>query len=389
MNASTMDTEYSEVDAVEDFTINENICYGPATSGTAEVSAANVTNDFNNNICGQRCETTEISAVDVMAGSDNIKSARLSEKHACSKIALVILSIIVIALLLALVGACIAFSTKISSIKSETASSQVASAQYAKNIELLNVSIESIKSSLRNVPVSIENINVSSCAALTPSSPSGYYWVWASNGSAVRVYCDMTRSCGGLTGGWMRVAVLDMTKSGQVCPTGLERINALYCRRIATDRGCSSVHFPSYRQSYTHICGRILGRQIDTPDAFESQDIFNGTYIDGVGLTYGTFRQHIWSFTGAQDASGCRCNNANSGRPLPPPEVGDNYFCDSGILWNGECQIPGTCCSFNNPPWFYRQLSKPTTDDIEMRVCRDRDRNDEDIHIQITEIYIR
>ena len=48
---------------------------------------------------------------------------------------------------------------------------------------------------------------VPTCAALPPSSPSGYYWVRASNGSAVRVYCDMTRSCGnGVTGGWTRVA---------------------------------------------------------------------------------------------------------------------------------------------------------------------------------------
>ena len=185
----------------------------------------------------------------------------------------------------------------------------------------------------------LSTFSVPSCAALPPFSPSGHYWVMTSYGSTVRVYCDMTRLCGGVTGGWMRVAELDMMKSGQVCPTGLERINALYCRRIATDHGCSSVPFPSYRQSYTHICGRIIGRQIDTPDAFESRDI-NGTYIDGVGLTYGTSRQHIWSFAGAQDAFGCPCNNANSGRPLPPPEVGDNYFCDSGILWNGECQRP-------------------------------------------------
>ena len=40
-----------------------------------------------------------------------------------------------------------------------------------------------------------------SCAALRGLSPSGYYWVRTSNGSAVRVYCDMTRSCGGVTGG--------------------------------------------------------------------------------------------------------------------------------------------------------------------------------------------
>ena len=52
----------------------------------------------------------------------------------------------------------------------------------------------------------LQALPVSSSAtlkALSPSSPSGYYWVRASNGSAVRVYCDMTRSCGGITGGWI------------------------------------------------------------------------------------------------------------------------------------------------------------------------------------------
>ena len=51
--------------------------------------------------------------------------------------------------------------------------------------------------------------HTSACATLvglSPSSPSGYYWVRAFNGSAARMYCDMTRSCGRVTGGWMRVA---------------------------------------------------------------------------------------------------------------------------------------------------------------------------------------
>ena len=43
-----------------------------------------------------------------------------------------------------------------------------------------------------------------SCAAVLlydPSSLSRHYWVQSFNGSAVRVYCDMTRSCGNITGG--------------------------------------------------------------------------------------------------------------------------------------------------------------------------------------------
>ena len=65
--------------------------------------------------------------------------------------------------------------------------------------------------------------NVISCTALPPSSPSGYYWVRASNGSVVRVYCDMTRSCGGVIGGWMRVADLDMTNSSHQCPRDFQQ----------------------------------------------------------------------------------------------------------------------------------------------------------------------
>ena len=53
----------------------------------------------------------------------------------------------------------------------------------------------------------------------------------------------------------------------------------------------------------------------------------------------------------------------------PPEFLGDDP------LWDGEgCEAPNTCCSFNTPPWFYKQLPQPTTDDIEMRVCRDEER---------------
>ena len=35
----------------------------------------------------------------------------------------------------------------------------------------------------------------------------------------VRVYCDMTTSCG--DGGWMRVASLDFSNASTSCPSGL------------------------------------------------------------------------------------------------------------------------------------------------------------------------
>ena len=51
-------------------------------------------------------------------------------------------------------------------------------------------------------------------------TPSGYYWLEASNGSTIRVYCNMTLSCKGVGGGWMQVAKLDMTNSSHQCPPG-------------------------------------------------------------------------------------------------------------------------------------------------------------------------
>ena len=54
-------------------------------------------------------------------------------------------------------------------------------------------------------------------------------------------------------------------------------------------------------------------------------------------------------------------------------------------LWNG-CN---GCCTPNTPPWFYKQLEPSTTDAIEMRVCRDESDDNEDIAIEIVEIYVQ
>ena len=132
--------------------------------------------------------------------------------------------------------------------------------------------------------------------------------------------------------------------------------------------------------------------------------------MDGVSLTRGTSKQHIWTFAGATSEnnenpmSKCSCINTNisSMVPHPPSYVGNDYFCDTAVehtadtsifyaddpLWDGAgCGPQNTCCSFNNPPWFYKQLPQNTTDDIEMRVCRNQGSDDEDIATEVVEIY--
>ena len=251
-----------------------------------------------------------------------------------------------------------------------------------------------------------------SCAALSPSSPSGYYWVRISNGSAVLVYCDMTLSCGGVTGGWMRVAELNMTDTSEQCPSGLVERNDNNIRRceIMND-GCSSTTYSTLNINYRKVCGRITGYQVGTTNAFHAYYHYsnvitiNSTYVDGISLTHGNPRQHIWTFAAALDRNDNVTGERSSHCPCrfdvnpfdPPPFVGEDYFCDAGNvefmtgetglqtdpLWDGtDC----LCCA--NPPWFYKQLPQPTTDDIEMRVCRDEGDN-EDIGLQEIEIYIQ
>ena len=47
-----------------------------------------------------------------------------------------------------------------------------------------------------------------------------------------------------------------------------------------------------------------------------------------------------------------------------------------------------TCCEFNNPPWFCKQLPQPTTDGIELRVRGDTSLSDEDTPLEVIEIYV-
>jgi hypothetical protein len=242
---------------------------------------------------------------------------------------------------------------------------------------------------------------VSSCVALNDlpwSSPSGYYWVRASNSSAVRVYCDMTRSCGGVTGGWMRVAELDMRNSSHRCPSGLQfsmiSFSKRICRINSVPAACSPTIAYSTVLEYSKVCGRIRAFPVGHLDGFQSYALarvstIDDNYVDGVSLTHGDPCQHIWTFS-AHSSGGCSCN---AGSAMPPSFVGTEYFCDidgGTELWQECTASRNSCCSLSNPPpWFYKHLMTPTTDSIEMRVCRDESRANEDIQIQAIDLYVR
>jgi len=177
--------------------------------------------------------------------------------------------------------------------------------------------------------------------------------------------------------------------------------------------GCSQITYPTYSTQYQRVCGRITAYQKGTTDAFYNHYSQNSSiasaYVDGVSITHGSLKHHIWTFAAANDEMRAdqwrcpcsRCDRNFTGRV--PSYVGNDYFCDSGTLlfpnpnqnyttnpiWDGTgCAPTSTCCNFNSPPWFCKKLPQPTTDDIELRVCRDQYGGDEDIQISLIEIYI-
>ena len=223
-----------------------------------------------------------------------------------------------------------------------------------------------------------------------------------------------TYTCNG-TPGWRRVVFINMTDTSYNCPTGLNltSYSKRTCGRSHTAAGCSSTTFSVGGFSYSRVCGRIRGYQWGATSAFwaYAQGI-DSYYVEGVSLTHGGVgrRQHIWTFAAgvtelANDfpSSSCPCDTGNYNHV--PAFVGNDFFCESGfhfswsyqfilfpddILWDGEnCISTSTCCQFNNPPWFTKNLPTATTDDIELRLCTDFTSGGEDIPIELIELYMQ
>ena len=232
------------------------------------------------------------------------------------------------------------------------------------------------------------------------TAPSGYYWISTSSGTAIRMYCEMNLThCGNTTGGWTRVAYINMTDPTETCPGGSRYISTpnRMCGRITSyGRECSSVALPPYEGSYTKVCGRALGYQYSAALAFfgyhySGQLSLDGAYVDGLSITYDSPKHHVWTFASGlskdQKQYRARCPCAPPplvGYTSAPPFVGDHFFCESGIsgnftqkwylddpLWDGKgCAEGSTCCDGPNRPWFYRELNNTVTESVEVQMCQ-------------------
>ena len=238
-----------------------------------------------------------------------------------------------------------------------------------------------------------------------PNSPSSFYDITNSTGYVENVYCHMTELCGS-DGPWTRVAHLNMSNPSEECPEGFHEYNwegVKSCGRVGSEGSCQPVKFPTNELQYTQVCGRVHGyAHLSTDGVFRhdsnSENNINAPYIDGVSLTYGYPRKHLWSFFAAHEGPGrsCPCSSLTS---LPSPSiVGEDYYCESrnppdsdDVLWDGkDCWTQEEdCCKNPNLPWFSKTLPEPTSDYIELRVCCDQESSNEDAPVSYYEIYVK
>ena len=196
-------------------------------------------------------------------------------------------------------------------------------------------------------------------------------------------------NCG--PGLWYRVAHLNMSDPSQQCPSVWREYDEIRaCGRPDSSGGSCATKCYLTGNQYSRVCGRVIGHPFETTDAFRP----SGENFDGINITSGAQRTHVWSYVTGHRNSDCPCSSTST-----PQSIGNRYYCESGTqtdannpLWDGQqcyhecCAGPGTNSS---PPWFSVQLPAPTTDMIEVSICADQRTNDEDILIGLLEIFVQ
>ena len=243
-----------------------------------------------------------------------------------------------------------------------------------------------------------------------------YYIVSVVTAADIDVYTkvDMeSETLGSEFEGWTLIAHLDL-KYQTDCPSPLEKIKVDgkdFCRVSSDESGCSSITY-STGTPYNRTRGLVRGYQKGTPDGFRASrdDGFriNDPYVDGISITMGNPRRHIWTYAAGLTSNGRYPNNncpcAVTPGSNPPIFVGKNYYCSSGCpdfperdhiyadtpLWQGtECtQGKDSCCTNVGLPWFYREFPAYQNDDIEVRICYNQAYSDEAIFIDKLLLYI-
>ena len=272
-------------------------------------------------------------------------------------------------------------------------------AMMAQERSLINRNIQILASS---VPIGLDSGHpASSCrslALLKPSFAPGYFWVQSANGSAERVHCVRMPDCGDDAQeiqGWQRIAHLSYENNISQCFDGLKSTEDSWCVQTSDMPGCSHTIFSTGKMNYSYVCASIIGYGINTPDAFQdivrisTEQVLSGNYVDGISLTYNTTSEmtHIWTLA-SHFIYTTNCEMSTEVEEI----VGTNYTCLPFKVSAGElphCRVGREASSDDcQPKTFFRALHRVTNSGIQMRLCRDQYRDDEDIAINKLDIYV-
>ena len=307
-------------------------------------------------------------------------------------------------------------ATKLMSIVNTLSNLKDTSMSTAGVVDDILVIVEELLG-LQNVSSLLNSISPVSCKdikTVLPNSPSGYYYVNGRN-----IYCNMDTLCSSGEG-WTRLAYLDMSDATQSCPSGFklyQQGGVRACGRQSNSPSCTSITFPTNGLSYTQICGKVIGYQYASTDAIYphsngQHNNLNSWYLEGVSITRGSPRQHVWSlmsgpYSVINDNSNCPCNTNSWQAGQIQSFVGSHYYCESGNpsgsgwshslyyadpLWDGQnCpSFEAPCCTNPNLPWFHRDYGNASsTDYLELRLCCDEGNSNEDVPIGMYELYIK
>ena len=258
-----------------------------------------------------------------------------------------------------------------------------------------------------------------SCADIYDKNPSshgksGHYLIRTND--LFLAQCDMEAEHEGKTLGWLKIADIDLTKKDKSeCPGEWKKIKVNgteVCRSLNDTAGCYSAKFSVNGTKYRKIRGMVRGYQQGSTDSFDSRRGhrgINSVYVDGVSITLGSPRKHVWTYVvGCSDddihaTSNCPC--AAVPGPAPPSFVGEHYYCESGNkgpfeygvhytddpLWDGAgCfHDNNNCCTNVGLPWFYREFPTTQHEDIEVRICTDQIYRDEGVLVDQLKLLIQ
>uniref|UniRef100_A0A1X7UQ60 Uncharacterized protein n=1 Tax=Amphimedon queenslandica TaxID=400682 RepID=A0A1X7UQ60_AMPQE len=106
------------------------------------------------------------------------------------------------------------------------------------------------------------------------------------------------------------------------------------CGRPVTNSGsCVGITFPSRDIKHSQVCGKVIGYQDGRTNgaaAYHASKVINSAYIDGISLTHGNPRKHIWTLVSGQSSQKTCCPCGSLDPKSVPSFVGSHYYCESG-----------------------------------------------------------